>query len=78
MLASRLLLAAALILAFLTCWIFLPAPNRPLLALGVGAPFGDDAQYERALTFAGEVLDDVAQDPAHRPGGLIDLLAGTS
>src|SRR6266511_3935988 len=38
MLASRLLFAAALILVFLACWIFLPAPNRPLLALGVGAP----------------------------------------
>ena len=38
MLASRLLLAAALILVFLACWIFLPAPNRLLLALGVGAP----------------------------------------
>jgi hypothetical protein len=38
MIASRLLFAAALILVFLACWIFLPAPNRPLLALGVGAP----------------------------------------
>ena len=37
MFTSRLLLAAALILVFLACWIFLPAPNRPLLALGVGA-----------------------------------------
>ena len=34
----RILFAIALILAFLACWIFLPAPNRPLLALGVGAP----------------------------------------
>jgi acetyl esterase/lipase len=37
-LASRLLFAAALVLAFLTSWIFLPAPNRALLTLGVGAP----------------------------------------
>jgi acetyl esterase/lipase len=36
--ASRLLCAAALVLAFLTSWIFLPAPNRALLTLGVGAP----------------------------------------
>ena len=36
--ASRLLFAAALVLAFLTSWIFLPAPNRALLTLGVGAP----------------------------------------
>ena len=38
MIASRLLFAAALILVFLACWTILPAPNRPLLALGVGAP----------------------------------------
>jgi acetyl esterase/lipase len=36
--ASRLLFAAALALAFLTSWIVLPAPNRTLLPLGVGAP----------------------------------------
>ena len=36
--ASRLLVAAALVLVFATSWIFLPAPNRPLLTLGVGAP----------------------------------------
>jgi acetyl esterase/lipase len=36
--ASRLLCAAALLLAFLTSWIFLPAPNLVLLALGIGAP----------------------------------------
>jgi len=36
--ASWLLFAAALVLVFLTSWIVLPAPNRPLLALGVGAP----------------------------------------
>jgi acetyl esterase/lipase len=28
----------ALVLVFLTSWTVLPAPNRPLLALGVGAP----------------------------------------
>jgi acetyl esterase/lipase len=34
----RLLFAAALVVAFVTSWIVLPAPNRWLLALGVGAP----------------------------------------
>ena len=38
MFASRLLFATALTLVFLASWIFLPAPNRLLLALGVGAP----------------------------------------
>ena len=33
-----LLLVAALVLVFLTSWIFLPPPNRSLLALAVGAP----------------------------------------
>lgn len=37
-LLSRLLLAAALVLFFLTSWIILPAPNRPPLMLGVGVP----------------------------------------
>jgi acetyl esterase/lipase len=36
--AFRLLFALAVVLVFLTSWIVLPAPNRPLLALGVGAP----------------------------------------
>jgi acetyl esterase/lipase len=36
--ASGLLLSVALVLAFLTSWTVVPAPNRPLLALGVGAP----------------------------------------
>jgi acetyl esterase/lipase len=36
--ASRILLAAALLLIFLTSWILLPAPSRWLLMLGVGAP----------------------------------------
>ncbi len=34
----RLLFAAALVLAFLTSWIVLPAPILPLLLFGVGAP----------------------------------------
>src|SRR5258706_2147047 len=34
----RLLFAAALVLLFVTSWIVLPAPNRLLLPLGVGAP----------------------------------------
>jgi acetyl esterase/lipase len=34
----RLLCAAALVLAFLTSWIVLPAPILPLLLFGVGAP----------------------------------------
>ena len=38
LLAFRLLFAAALVLVFLTSWIVLPAPNRLLLSLGVGAP----------------------------------------
>ena len=33
-----LLLVAGLVLVFLTSWIFLPPPNRSLLALAVGAP----------------------------------------
>jgi acetyl esterase/lipase len=33
-----LLFLAVLVLAFLTSWIFLPPPNRTLLALAVGAP----------------------------------------
>ena len=44
-------------------------------ALGVGAPFADEAQYERALAFVEQVFDDLAADPAHPLGGLIDLLA---
>jgi len=32
------LLAASIVLLFFTSWIYLPAPNRALLALGVGAP----------------------------------------
>ena len=34
----RLLFAAALVLLLLASWIYLPAPNRALLALSVGAP----------------------------------------
>ena len=44
-------------------------------ALGVGAPLADEAQYERALGFVEQVFDDVAGDPEHPLGGLIDLLA---
>jgi len=44
-------------------------------ALGVGAPFADESQYERALAFVERVFDDVAADPAHPLGGLVDLLA---
>jgi len=36
--ASVLLFSVALGLAFVTSWTVIPAPNRPLLALGVGAP----------------------------------------
>jgi acetyl esterase/lipase len=35
---SAVLFAASLALLFLASWIYLPAPNRTLLALGVGAP----------------------------------------
>jgi hypothetical protein len=35
---ALLLFLPALTLAFLTSWIFLPAPTRPLLVLAVGAP----------------------------------------
>ena len=35
---TRLLFAAALLVLFFASWIYLPAPNRPLLILGVGAP----------------------------------------
>jgi acetyl esterase/lipase len=35
---ASLVFAAALVQIFLTSWIFLPAPNRRLLVLGVGAP----------------------------------------
>ena len=34
----RLLFAAALLVLFFASWIYLPAPNRALLPLGVGAP----------------------------------------
>ena len=34
----RTLFAAAMVLLFLASWIYLPAPNRALLTLGVGAP----------------------------------------
>ena len=44
-------------------------------ALGVGAPFADEAQYERALAFVDDVFEEVAQDPVHPLSGLVALLA---
>ena len=44
-------------------------------ALGVGAPLADEAQYERALAFVEQVFEEVAHDPEHPLGGLVDLLA---
>lgn len=44
-------------------------------ALGVGAPIANKAQYERAFAFVEQVFDQVAADPAHPLGGLVDLLA---
>ncbi len=44
-------------------------------ALGLGAPIADEAQYERALAFVEQVFDEVALDPSHPLGGLVDLLA---
>lgn len=44
-------------------------------ALGVGAPLGDKAQYAQALAFVEQVFDEVALDPSHPLGGLVDLLA---
>ena len=44
-------------------------------ALGVGAPLGDEAQYAQALAFVEQVFDEVALDPSHPLGGLVDLLA---
>lgn len=44
-------------------------------ALGIGSPITDEVQYERALAFVEQVFDDVALDPKHPLGGLVDLLA---
>ena len=44
-------------------------------ALGVGAPLGDEAQYAQALAYVERVFDEVALDPSHPLGGLVDLLA---
>ncbi len=44
-------------------------------ALGLGSPIADEAQYERALAFVEQVFDQVAADPSHSLGGLVDLLA---
>lgn len=43
--------------------------------LGIGAPFVDEVQYERALAFVEEVFGDVANDSSHPLGGLVELLA---
>jgi acetyl esterase/lipase len=47
----RLLFAAALVVAFLTSWIVLPAPILPLLLFGVGAP-----EVSAWLVLAGVIL----------------------
>ena len=44
-------------------------------ALGVGAQFATEDQYERALAFVAQVFDEVAADPAHPMDGLVALLA---
>ncbi|MGS0755753.1 helix-turn-helix domain-containing protein [Roseateles sp. GG27B] len=44
-------------------------------SLGVGAPLTTEAQYEQALAFVEWVFSDVAADPAHLLGGLVDLMA---
>lgn len=44
-------------------------------ALGVGAPLDDEVQYAQALAFVEQVFDEVALDPSHPLGGLVDLLA---
>lgn len=44
-------------------------------ALGLGAPIGNEAQYQRMLTLVDELFDTTAADPAHPLGGLVALLA---
>jgi HTH-type transcriptional regulator / antitoxin HigA len=44
-------------------------------ALGIGSPISDEAQYERVLDFVERIFDDVALDPEHPLGGLVELLA---
>jgi HTH-type transcriptional regulator / antitoxin HigA len=44
-------------------------------SLALGAPFKNEAQYERALTFVEQIFVDVAGDPNHPLEGLLDLLA---
>jgi len=63
--ASGLLFAVALVLVFLTAWMVLPAPNRPLLALGVGAP-----EMSPWLALGGLVVCVLAFGASHR-----DILA---
>ncbi|GHC97168.1 transcriptional regulator [Pseudorhodoferax aquiterrae] len=44
-------------------------------ALGLGAPIADEAAYAQVLAFIDQVFDQVAADPAHPLGGLVELLA---
>ncbi len=43
--------------------------------LGIGSPIVDEAQYARAMAFVELTFDDVANDPAHPLGGLVELVA---
>ena len=60
---ASLLFAAALLLVFLTSWIFLPAPNLRLLVLGVGAP-----ELSAWLAIGGVVLGVLTVRSAGRSG----------
>ncbi len=60
---ASLVFAAALVLVFLTSWIFLPAPNRRLLVLGVGAP-----ELSAWLAIGGVVLGVLTVRRAGRSG----------
>ncbi|CAN7221865.1 transcriptional regulator [Pseudorhodoferax sp. LjRoot39] len=44
-------------------------------ALGLGAPIADEAAYAQVLAFIDQVFDQVAADPGHPLGGLVELLA---
>lgn len=44
-------------------------------ALGLGAPIADETAYAQVLAFIDQVFDQVAADPAHPLGGLVELLA---
>lgn len=43
-------------------------------ALGIGQPIADEAQYQDLLALVDAVFDEVARDPAHPLGSLVDLL----